>query len=174
MNTAEAVFDILKNYIDTVFFVPGGGSAYLVDALGRSGLKAVSCLHEQGAGFAALGYAQIRNGLGVCLVTSGPGATNAVTPCAAAWTDSVAVLFISGQARSDTLIGDSGLRTRGIQEVDIIPVVETITKRAYQMVKGDGKDDISKWLTDIIDDGLSGRRGPCWLSIPLDVQAEEI
>jgi len=168
MNTAEAVFDILKNYIDTVFFVPGGGSAYLVDALGRSGLNAVSCLHEQGAGFAALGYAQIRNGLGVCLVTSGPGATNAVTPCAAAWTDSVAVLFISGQARSDTLIGDSGLRTRGIQEVDIVPMVIPITKEAYQ-----------SWFTienlpGIIDRCLSGRRGPCWLSIPLDVQAEEI
>ena len=65
MKVSEAIWDILKEYVDTVFFVPGGGSAYLVDALGRSGLKEVSCLHEQGAGFAALGYAQIRNGLGV-------------------------------------------------------------------------------------------------------------
>src|SRR5512138_1628970 len=111
MKTSDAIFEILKQHVDTVFFVPGGGAMHLVDSLGKSGLKAVSCLHEQGAGFAAIGYAMSRNGLGVCLTTSGPGATNAVTPCAAAWMDSVPVLFISGQARSDSLIGDTGLRT---------------------------------------------------------------
>jgi len=170
MKVSEAIWDILKEYVDTVFFVPGGGSAYLVDALGRSGLNAVSCLHEQGAGFAALGYAQIRNGLGVCLVTSGPGATNAVTPCAAAWTDSVAVLFISGQARSDTLVTGTHLRTKGIQEIKIVPIVEHITKYAAQPIEGEMARGLALAM---IRDCLSGRRGPCWLSIPLDVQAEE-
>jgi acetolactate synthase-1/2/3 large subunit len=171
MNTSEAIFDILKQYVDCVFFVPGGGAAYLVDALGRSGLRAVSMLHEQGAGFAAIGYAQIRNGLGVCLVTSGPGACNAVTPCAAAWVDSVPVLFISGQPRSDTLIGNSGLRTRGIQEIDIVPMVEHITKYAAQPLKGDMAQGLALAM---IYDCLKERRGPCWLSVPLDVQMEEI
>ena len=86
MKTSDAIFDILKGYVDVVFFVPGGGAMHLVDSLGKSGLRHISALHEQGAGFMALGYAQQRKGLGVCLVTSGPGATNALTPCAAAWT----------------------------------------------------------------------------------------
>ncbi len=173
MKTSDAIFDILKQYVDTVFFVPGGGAAFLVDALGRSGLRHVSCLHEQGGGFAAIGYAMARGGLGVCLVTSGPGATNAITPCAAAWMDSVPVLFISGQARSDSLIGNTGLRTRGVQEVDTIALVKPITKYAYRFNHYNYliyKDII----TGAAKECLLGRPGPCWLDVPLDVQAEEI
>ena len=176
MRASDVIFDILKQYVDTVFFVSGGQAAFLVDSLGRSGLRYVACLHEQGAGFAALGYAMQRGGLGVCLVTSGPGATNALTPCAAAWMDSVPVLFISGQARSDSLIGDTGLRTRGIQEVDIISMVRPVTKRAYQLVfanhiiSGDIRDDI--W--ELANLCLEGRPGPCWIDIPLDQQSEEL
>ena len=173
MKTSDAIFGILKDYVDTVFYVPGGGAMHLVDSLGRSGLNAVACLHEQGAGYAAIGYAMARNSLGVCLVTSGPGATNAITPCAAAWTDSAPVLFISGQARTDTLIGDTGLRTRGIQEVDIVPMVRGITKYASQGFHDD-IDDINFSLNNVIKCCLVGRPGPCWLSIPLDVQAEEV
>ena len=92
MKTSDAIFNVLKDYTDTVFYVPGGGAMYLVDSLGRSGLLSVACLHEQGAGYAAIGHAMMRKGLGVCLVTSGPGATNAITPCAGAWMDSVPVL----------------------------------------------------------------------------------
>ncbi len=172
MRAADAIFDILKQYVDTVFFVPGGGAAFLVDALGRSGLKRVSCLHEQGAGFAAIGYAMARGGLGVCLVTSGPGATNAITPCAAAWMDSVPVLFISGQARSDGLIGDTGLRTRGVQEVDTIALVKPITKGLFRLVP-QWEYNI-KWAKRLAEICLSDRPGPCWLDVPLDVQAEEI
>src|SRR3990172_7638989 len=67
MKTSDAIFDILKKYVDTVFFVPGGGAMHLVDSLGKSGLRHISALHEQGAGFMACGYAQQRNGLGLCL-----------------------------------------------------------------------------------------------------------
>jgi len=176
MKTSDAIFGILKDYVDTVFYVPGGGAMHLVDSLGRSGLNAVACLHEQGAGYAAIGYAMARNSLGVCLVTSGPGATNAITPCAAAWTDSAPVLFISGQARSDTLIGDTGLRTRGIQEVDIIPMVKGITKQSAQAgTSGKVSGRLLGFLfTSMIETALANRPGPCWLSIPLDVQAEEV
>lgn len=179
MKTSDAIFDILKRYTDTVFLVPGGGAMHLVDSLGSSGIRFVPCLHEQGAGYAAIGYALTRMGggttkgkcLGVCLVTSGPGATNALTPLAAAWMDSVPVLFISGQALSSTLVGGSGLRTRGVQEVDIIPIVRPITKDAYRPVNGWA---VPKALEAMIELCLDGRQGPCWLDVPLDVQAEEI
>lgn len=167
MRTADAIFDILKEYVDTVFFVPGGGAAFLVDALGKSGLRHVSMLHEQGAGFAALGYAQARNGLGVCLVTSGPGATNAITPCAAAWMDSVPVLFISGQSN---LHPDENLRVRGVQAVDIISMVKPITKWAHQIRHREVYSSVTTAFIEL----HTGRRGPCWLDIPLNVQAEEI
>jgi acetolactate synthase-1/2/3 large subunit len=174
MKVSDAIFDILKQYVDTVFFVPGGHAAHLVDSLGRSGLKAVSALHEQGAGFMAIGYSQARNGLGVCLTTSGPGATNAITPCAAAWMDSVPVLFISGQANSTSLIGNSGLRTRGVQEVDIVSLVKPITK--FAILFGDGlgaKADVGT-MNIYCDYALQARPGPCWLDVPLDVQGMEI
>jgi len=170
MKTSDAIFDILKDYVDTVFFVPGGGAMHLIDSLGKSGLRHISALHEQGAGFMALGYAQQRKGLGVCLVTSGPGATNALTPCAAAWMDSIPVLFVSGQAKSTTLIGDSGLRVRGVQEVDIISMVEPITKGCYRAKAG----WTVRMLEQAIEYCLSDRQGPCWLDVPLDVQAEEV
>ena len=168
MRTVDAIFDILKQYTDTVFFVPGGGAAFLVDALGKSGLRHISALHEQGAGFMACGYAQYTGRLGVCLVTSGPGATNAITPCAAAWMDSLPVLFISGQSN---LHPDERLRVRGVQAVDITKMVKPITKAAFIYNRdycyiGD--------IKHLIEDCFKGRPGPCWLDVPLNVQSEEI
>src|SRR3990167_8000865 len=171
MRTVDAIWEIVKKYTDVVFYVPGGQAAFLVDALGWSGLRHISMLHEQGAAFAACGYAQQCNGLGVCLVTSGPGATNAITGCAAAWMDSLGVLFISGQANSWSLIGDSGLRVRGVQEVDIIPMVKPITKSAHRTM-------LSRYtiinLQIAIAACLDSRRGPAWLDVPLDIQAREV
>src|SRR5271157_3243089 len=131
MRVADAIFERLKQETDTVYFVPGGGAMFLVDALGRSGLKHVAMIHEVGAGCAALGHAMFTGRLGVCLVTSGPGATNVITACAAAWMDSVPLLIISGQAKSETLIGNTGLRTRGVQEIDIIPTIKNITRDCF-------------------------------------------
>ena len=167
MRTADAIFDILKQYTDTVFFVPGGGAAFLVDALGKSGLRHISALHEQGAGFMACGYAQYTGRLGVCLVTSGPGATNAITPCVAAWMDSLPVLFISGQSN---LHPDERLRVRGVQAVDITKMVMPVTKFAYSA----GQPGTLKILQNMIDNCLFERPGPCWLDVPLNVQSEEI
>jgi acetolactate synthase-1/2/3 large subunit len=167
---ADAIFERLKDEVSCVYFMPGGSGMFLVDALGLSGLHRVSCLHEQGAGFAAIGQAMIE-GLGVCLMSAGPSATNAITACAAAWTDSIPVLFISGQARLDTLIGDSGLRTHGAQELDIIPMVKPITKFAHQPTR---PDDCLGALNQMVETCKSGRPGPCWLSIPQDVSGAEI
>lgn len=169
MRVADAIMQRLKQEVDTVFFLPGGGSAYLVDALGLSGLRAVSCLHEQGAGFAAIGYAQ-HKGFGVCLTTSGPGATNAITPCLAAWMDSVPVLFISGQVQTKWL-AFPGMRSRGTQEANIIKIVEPITKIAWQTL-------IVSNILDILEEMIyvckSDRPGPCWLDIPMDIQNAEL
>ena len=144
---------------------------YLVDALGRSNLTYVAALHEQGAGYMAIGYSMATKNLGACLVTSGPGSTNVLSACAAAWMDSIPILFISGQAKSTTLVGSSNMRTKGVQEVDIIPLVTPITKLAWQ---ADGVESLLCMLERMIATCKDRRPGPCWLSIPLDVQGMEV
>ena len=122
-----------------------------------------------GAGYAAIGHAMIE-GFGVCLVSAGPSATNAVSACAAAWTDSVPVLFISGQARRSTLIGKTKLRSFGAQEIDIVAMAEPVTKWAYQPMEGKA---CTEALELMIEKCRAGRPGPCWLSVPQDVSGEE-
>ena len=169
MRVADVIFKRLEQYTDTVYFVPGGGAMFLVDALGRSGLRHVSMIHEQGAGIAAIGHAMV-GGLGVCLTTSGPGATNAVTACLSAWTDSVPVLFISGQARTEQ-INASTARAKGLQYADIVGMVSPITKRAHEPQDA---DSCLTTLDDMIHECMTGRHGPCWLSVPQDVQGVEV
>lgn len=168
---ADAIFQRLKTETDCVFMVPGGGAMFLVDALGKSGIPYVSAIFEQGAGMMAVGYAMMTGKLGVCLVTSGPGVTNALTACYAAWVESVPVLFISGQARTPTLVGDSGLRTRGIQEIDTVSVVNSITKNSAEPRTA---NDCTFILPLLINECIDGRRGPCWLSVPQDIQGMEL
>lgn len=169
MRAADEIFQRLKQHTDTVYFVPGGGAMFLIDALGRSGLRHVSMIHEQGAGIAAIGHAMY-SGFGVCLTTSGPGATNAITACLSAWTDSVPVLFISGQARREQ-INVSTARAKGLQYADIVRMVKPITKLAYEP---QGGMDCIMSLDEMIVKCVTGRRGPCWLSVPQDVQGEEV
>ena len=172
MKASDALFQALKQAgIETVFVLPGGGAMHLNDSLGQSGLIYVTHLHEQGAGFAAVGHANYTGKTAVCLVTSSPGATNAITPCAHAWVDSVPVLFISGQAPSTMLVRDSGLRCRGPQEVGIIEMVRPITKMASEVIYSEALSRVAESLLYLCQ---SGRKGPCWLSVPLDVQAEEV
>lgn len=169
MRVADAIFERLKQEVDTVFYLAGGLAADLVDALGYSGIKAVCCLHEQGAGFAAVAYAQ-HHGFGVCLTTSGPGATNAMTPCLAAWMDSVPVLFISGQVMVQWIALD-GMRSRGTQEGKTIDMVKPITKWAYRPTNA---ANAMEWLDIMINTAKAGRPGPCWLEVPQDVQAAHV
>lgn len=169
MKTSDAIWETLSKYIDTVFYLPGGGAAHLVDSLGKANLHAVCCLHEQGAGYAAVSYAMHR-GLGVCLTTSGPGATNAVTPCLAAWMDSVPVVFISGQVMRKWQ-ALPGMRSRGVQEGPTVEIVKPITKMAACAT--DGMDALDL-LDEMIRAAREGRPGPVWLDVPMDVQAEEI
>jgi len=165
---ADAIFDRLKTETSCIYMVSGGGAMHLVDALGRSGIFYIAAIHEAGAGFMAIGHAMASNGLGVCLVTSGPGSTNVLTAVAAAWMDSIPLLVISGQAKSTSLVGDSGRRTVGVQEVDIIPMVKPITKFCCQFIGGEIYMDV---LNYAIRTCMEGRPGPCWLAVPLDVQS---
>jgi acetolactate synthase-1/2/3 large subunit len=169
INVAEIIIKILElNNVRNIFLLPGGGCMYLVDALARSEtIKPIPMLHEQSVGIAAEAYAQFDNSLGVALVTTGPGATNAITPCAAAWTDSTPVLFISGQVKREDSADKLNVRQRGFQEIPITKIVESITKKS---VKLDDPSKVIETIENLISIAISGRPGPVWLDIPLDVQ----
>src|SRR5580658_5901160 len=132
MRVADYIFEFIANQgVGDVFFLPGGGAMHLNNALLRQRrLRAVSMLHEQGAAIAAEGYARTSGRFGACLVTSGPGATNAITGLAGAWFESTPVMFISGQVKRADLKGNSGLRQLGTQELDIVSMVGHISKYA--------------------------------------------
>ncbi len=155
-----------------VFMLPGGGAMHLNESLGRcEGLEFVSNLHEQAAAIAAEAYAKVTNGLGVALVTSGPGGTNALTGFASAWLDSVPCLMISGQVKRADLKRDSGVRMLGVQEIDIVSIVEPIAKYAVRI---DDPASIRLHLEKATDLARRARPGPVWIDIPLDVQAAQI
>jgi acetolactate synthase-1/2/3 large subunit len=155
-----------------VFLLPGGGCMHLVDSLGRCPrLKYVACLHEQAAAIAAESYGQYTNNIGVALVTTGPGSTNAITGVCGAWIDSTPMLVISGQVKRQDMIAKTGTRQRGVQEVNIIPMVKPITKYAVTILE---PMSIRYHLEKAIYLAKSGRPGPVWIDIPLDVQATVI
>jgi acetolactate synthase-1/2/3 large subunit len=169
MRVADLIWQRIAQEVDVVFYLPGGGCGPLVDALGQSGLQAICCLHEQGAGFAAVGYAQ-HKGFAVCLVTSGPGVTNAMTPCLAAWVDSVPVLFISGQVMVRWLSAP-GMRSRGTQEAPTIEMVKPMTK--YATMPRDAESALDE-LEKCIAIAKEGRQGPTWYDACMDVQGAEL
>ncbi len=155
--------------IKHVFMFPGGGAMHLVDSIGRAkDLNYVTLLHEQACSFAAETYARISDHMGAVLVTTGPGGTNAVTGCAAAWLESTPVIFISGQAKTADLKGESGVRQKGNQEIGIVDIVSSITKYAVTVMK---PEQIKYHLDKAVFLAKEGRPGPVWIDIPLDVQA---
>jgi acetolactate synthase-1/2/3 large subunit len=155
-----------------VFLVTGGGAMHLNDALGREHrIRYICHHHEQAAAMAAEGYARVTGKPGIVSVTTGPGGVNALNGVFGAWTDSVPMLVISGQVKRETCMGSlhiSGLRQLGDQEIDIIRMVQGITKYAV-MVNDPGK--IRYHLERAFHLARSGRPGPCWLDIPIDVQS---
>lgn len=155
-----------------VFLLPGGGCMHLVDSLGRrAGLKPVGYLHEQAAVIAADAYAQYTGSVGVALVTTGPGGTNAITAVTASWIDSTPLLVLSGQVKRRDLAGEAGPRQFGIQEAPIIPMVSPVTKYAVTVMD---PSSIRYHLEKAVFLARSGRPGPVWVDIPLDVQGAKI
>lgn len=158
--------------VEKIFCVTGGGAMHLNDSLGRSEqVEGVFMLHEQGASIAAEAYARMSEGYGACLVTSGPGGTNALTGLAGAYMDSIPVIFISGQVKRADLKGDTGLRQFGIQEVDIISMAKPYAKYAVQIQE---PEDIRYELEKAAAIAVNGRPGPVWIDIPLDIQAMQV
>jgi len=163
---------VAEQGVKHVFMLPGGGAMHLNESLGRrADLEFVCNLHEQAVAIAAEANAKITNKLSVAMVTTGPGGTNAVTGVASAWLDSMPCLVISGQVKSDDLKRDSGVRILGVQEIDIVSIVDSITKYAVTI---EDPSTIRFHLEKAIHLALSGRRGPVWIDIPLDVQAAQI
>lgn len=155
-----------------VFLLPGGGAMFLNDALVcEARLNPVPCHHEQACGIAAEAHGRVRETFGVCMVTTGPGATNVVTPVAGAWIESVPMLVISGQVKRPDLLGGRPLRQGGVQEVDIVPMVRHVTKYAVTI---DDPQQIRYHLERALFEMRDGRAGPVWLDVPLDVQATTV
>jgi acetolactate synthase I/II/III large subunit len=155
-----------------VFMLTGGGAMHLNDSIGGCDrIEFVCNLHEQAAAMAAETYGKVTGDVGVCVVTTGPGGTNAVTGVAGAWLDSTPVLFISGQVKRADLKGESGVRQMGVQEVDIVSIVSPITKYAITVLN---PEEIRFHLEKAVHLARHGRPGPVWLDIPLDVQGAAI
>lgn len=160
-----------------VFLVTGGGAMHLNESLSRcAAIEPVCNSHEQASAICAEAYAKATNGLGVAMVTTGPGGTNAVTGVAGAWLDSTPVLFISGQVKRPDRMFDSagkplGMRQLGVQEVDIVSIVRPITKYAVTVLD---PNTIRYHLEKAVYLARSGRPGPVWIDVPLDVQASPI
>lgn len=173
MKVSDYVIQFLADLgIRHIFYVSGGGAMHLNDSLGQNRqVEGVCMLHEQGASIAAEAYARISENYGACLVTSGPGGTNAVTGVAGAYYDSTPVIFLSGQVKRDDLVGDQGIRQFGIQETDIVPIVTSITKYAVQIKR---PEDIRFEMEKAAAIAREGRPGPVWVDIPLDIQASQI
>ncbi len=160
-----------------VFLVTGGGAMHLNQSLAsEKALDPVCNSHEQASAMCAESCAKVAGRLGVCIVTTGPGGTNAVTGVAGAWLDSTPVLFISGQVkRPDRMFSADGtplgVRQLGAQEIDIVSIVKPITKYAVTVLD---PMEIRYHLEKAVWLATHGRPGPVWVDIPLDVQAAHI
>lgn len=157
-----------------VFMVSGGGMMYLSDGLAMyPKLKVVCNHHEQASAMAAVGYAKYSENLGVAYLSTGCGSTNALTGLLTAWQDSVPCIFISGQVKKKETVRNSGLKLRqiGTQEADIVSIVESITK--YSVMVNE-PNEIAYHLEKAIYLAKSGRPGPVWIDIPMDVQGAKI
>jgi acetolactate synthase-1/2/3 large subunit len=160
--------------VQHVFLVTGGGAMHLNESLSRcKSIEPVCNSHEQASAICAEAYAKATNSLGVAMVTTGPGGTNAVTGVAGAWLDSTPVLFISGQVKRPDRMFDAegkplGMRQLGVQEVDIVSIVRPIAKYAVTVLD---PCSIRYHLEKAVYLARTGRPGPVWIDVPLDVQA---
>jgi acetolactate synthase-1/2/3 large subunit len=169
---AQAIVD---KGVKDVFLLSGGGMMYLLDGLAKNKDITVHCHHhEQNAGIAAEGYAKITGGLGFCFATSGPGGPNLVEAITECWLDSVPVVFIVGQNKIERTKQGSrivGLRQHGDFEIDIIPMMQTITKRAFFI---ENAEEFGLVFENACHEAQDGRPGPVVISIPLDMQCAEV
>lgn len=178
MRVADYIAEFIAEHqqiAKTVFFVVGGNSMHLIDAISKNNkLEYVCNHHEQASAIAAEGYARVSNKIGVACVTSGPGGTNAITGVLGSWLDSMPMLIISGQVKFETTIASQpelNLRQLGDQETNIIDIVRPITKYAVMI---NDKNTIRYHLERAVFEAKNGRPGPVWIDVPLDIQGAGI
>ncbi|MBR2838598.1 MAG: thiamine pyrophosphate-binding protein [Kiritimatiellae bacterium] len=176
MRVADYIWKFLADRgVSHVFLVTGGGAMHLNDALGReTRIKYVCNLHEQACAMAAEGYARMSGEPGVVSVTTGPGGTNALTGVLGAWLDSVPMIVVSGQIKRATMItACPGLRLRqlGDQEYNIVDAARPMTKMAKTVMS---VEEVPAAMAEAWELCRSGRPGPVWIDVPLDIQAAEM
>ncbi|MGB4811060.1 MAG: thiamine pyrophosphate-binding protein [Methylophilaceae bacterium] len=175
MKASDAVAKFLAAHqVHYCFELVGGMITHLLDSLAQDGrFNIISMHHEQSAAFAAEGVARQTMGkkIAVAMGTSGPGATNLITGIGSCWFDSVPCLFITGQVNTHELKGERDIRQQGFQELDIIPMVASITKYAAQVTAA---EKLLPELHHALSTALSGRQGPVLIDIPNDLQRMEI
>ena len=169
MKVSDYIVKVLvDNRVEKVFGYIGGNNAHIFDSVdNHPKMEMVNAVHEQGAGFAAEGYARATETLGVATATSGPGATNLVTPIGSCFLDSIPTIFITGQVNRYEYKYDDPVRQIGFQETDIVSVVKPITKYTVFI---DKVEDIRYELEKSCYLAQEGRKGPVLVDIPIDVQ----
>src|SRR5271155_4451500 len=168
LSGADILVQCLVNHgVEVVFAYPGGASMPIHQALTRFAgkLRTILPRHEQGGGFAAEGYARTTGRVGVCVATSGPGATNFVTCLADAKLDSVPLVAITGQ------VGTPVIGTDAFQETPIVEVCRAVTKHHYLVTR---TEDITRVMKEAFHIASSGRPGPVIVDVPKDVQLNQV
>lgn len=175
MTVSEYIFNFLyQKGCKTAYMVSGSSAMWLTDALCRNtNIKAVCCHHEQAAAMAADGYGRVNHIPGCCLVTIGPGATNAITGVAQAYLDSSPMFVLSGQANSRLLNYEiqTGIRQHGTQSLNLEPIVTPITKYFAAVMR---PEDIRMHMEKAFYMAMEGRKGPVWIDVPVDIQNRQI
>ena len=165
MKGAQILVECLQREgVDVAFGIPGGANLPTFDALYQSDIKVVLTVHEQGASHMADGYARASGKVGVCLATSGPGATNLVTGIATAYMDSIPIVAITGQVRTSVIGNDA------FQEADTIGITRSITKHSY-LVKD--VNDLARVVREAFHIARTGRPGPVLIDLPVDITVGE-
>lgn len=165
---------LVEHGVRDVFLVTGGGAMHLNDAIGRNrDLRYICCHHEQACAMAAESYFRLSRRLAAVNVTSGPGGTNAITGVYGAYVDSLGMIVISGQVKWETTVRSTSLPLRqlGDQELDIVPIVKPITKYAEMITD---PRSVRYHLDRALHLAVSGRPGPCWIDVPLNIQGAPI
>ncbi len=163
----------IANNVKDVFGYQGGMVCHIFDSLGfyRNKINYHNCGNEQGAALAACGYAQATGKLGVCITTSGPGFTNAITGLANAWFDSIPLMLISGQVNTKDKRRNYTFRQFGFQEIQAVSIAESIVKKAYDI---DFDTDVALLLDEAYRTAFSGRKGPVYLDLPINIERKII
>lgn len=168
---SDALASLIRDEGLTHFFaVTGGAAVHLIQGLTNQGIVGIFNHHEQGSALAADAYSRIK-GVGLCVTTTGPGVTNAITGLLSAWQDSSPTIFISGQSRTSNLGLGFKVRQSGTQHLNVQPVVESMVKEFVFV--DDAETGLQKVL-NALQSLRSGRPGPIWIDVPLDVQLQEI